>query len=244
MHGSTPRSSPDGFPSTRRSVVVGLCGSDAGARREALEEFANDYRPSLHGYLRRRHRHTPDAIDDLLQSFFLHLQERDLLARFDPSRGRFRGYLRVLLDRWMIDAHRSRQRLRRGGGAVHEAIDDHDALLAVEDADPDRVFREEWVRQLFRLALDDLERDARNSGRALQWEVFDRYDVRPETEGTRPTYTELAESLGIPTTKVTNDLHAARRRFRQMLLARLRDVCRDEVEWREEARELLGIDVP
>lgn len=232
---------PDGFPATRHSVVAGLCGEDARARRSALEAFARDYRPSLQAYLRRRHPSPPEAIDDLLQSFFLHVQEHDPLSRFDPARGRFRGFLRVLLDRWVIDTHRRDQRVRRGGGVAHEPLDG-DAPIATDD-DPDRVFREEWVRQLFHLALADLEADARSHGRASQWRAFERYDIRPETEDARPTYAELAEELGIPTSKVTNDLHAARRRFRSFLLARLRDVCRDDDEWREEARELLGIDI-
>lgn len=224
-------------------MVAGLCDADPHLRRDALEVFAGDYRPSLHGYLRRRHRQQPEEIEDLLQSFFVHLQERDALAQFDPARGRFRAYLRVLLDRWVVDAHRRAQRAKRGGGMTHAPIEDVDATLAAPDVDPDQVFREEWVRQLFHLAVEDLRRDAEQNGRETQWHVFERTDIRPASEGERPSYAELAEELGIATTKVTNDLHAARRRFRRGLLARLRDVCRDDAEWRDEARELLGIEV-
>jgi hypothetical protein len=39
---------------------------------------------------------------------------------------------------------------------------------------------------------------------------------------------------------VTNDLHAARRRFREIVLARLRELTADDEEFDAEARELLG----
>ena len=41
-------------------------------------------------------------------------------------------------------------------------------------------------------------------------------------------------------TQVTNWLHTARSRLRQHLLARLRELCTDDAEFRDEARDLLG----
>jgi DNA-directed RNA polymerase specialized sigma24 family protein len=70
----------------------------------------------------------------------------------------------------------------------------------------------------------------------VRFAVFSRYEL----EGEKPTYADLAAELGVPETKITNDLHAARKRFRTLLLERLRSLCADEAEYQAEARALLG----
>jgi hypothetical protein len=45
----------------------------------------------------------------------------------------------------------------------------------------------------------------------------------------------------VPETKITNDLAAARRKFREIVLDALREVTATEQEFRAEARALLGV---
>ena len=71
------------------------------------------------------------------------------------------------------------------------------------------------------------------------FEVFKRYDLIEDGQE-RPTYADLASALGITTTTVTNHLSAMRKRFRQILLDRLRDLTTSEEEWEAEAVKLLG----
>ena len=63
-----------------------------------------------------------------------------------------------------------------------------------------------------------------------------------DDEQARPTYAELARSLGITATAVTNHLAAMRKRFRQLVLDRLRDLTSSDEEWEAEATRLLGAD--
>jgi hypothetical protein len=58
----------------------------------------------------------------------------------------------------------------------------------------------------------------------------------------RPSYAELAREHGLDVTAVTNHLAAARRAFREVLLARLRAETADEEEFRTELGALLGAD--
>ena len=58
----------------------------------------------------------------------------------------------------------------------------------------------------------------------------------------RPTYAALARETGLRVTDVTNQLAWARRAFREIVLALLRDVCASDEEFRAEARDLLGVD--
>jgi hypothetical protein len=48
----------------------------------------------------------------------------------------------------------------------------------------------------------------------------------------------------VPVTTVTNHLFWARREFRRLVLERLREITGSEREFREEARAVLGVDVP
>ena len=69
-----------------------------------------------------------------------------------------------------------------------------------------------------------------------------RYDVDEAADAGRPTYATLAGETGLRVTDVTNQLAWARRAFREIVLARLREVCASDEEFRAEARDLLGVD--
>ena len=106
-------------------------------------------------------------------------------------------------------------------------------------ADVDDLFYREWVRVLLARAVADLQASAVEAGRPEMFEVFRRYDLIDD-EQARPTYAELARSLGITATAVTNHLAAMRKRFRQLVLDRLRDLTSSDEEWEAEATRLLG----
>ena len=86
-------------------------------------------------------------------------------------------------------------------------------------ADLDRFFHDETVRALFARTVDAMRERLRTRGQARHFRVFERHDLRPSSrrelcrrgEGTRPVDAQ-----------VTNYLHAARRRFRELALAQLR----------------------
>ena len=69
--------------------------------------------------------------------------------------------------------------------------------------------------------------------------LFERYDLGGE-DGL--TYGQLAIEFDLPVTQVTNHLAAVRRRFRSAVLTALREVSASDAEYREEAKEILGIE--
>jgi hypothetical protein len=71
------------------------------------------------------------------------------------------------------------------------------------------------------------------------FEVFARYDLVEESEA-RPKYTDIAQALNLTPATVTNHLAAMRKRFRQIVLDRLRQLTSSEEEWEAEAARLLG----
>ena len=77
-------------------------------------------------------------------------------------------------------------------------------------------------------------------GKAAIFRVFERHDVQPSPE---TSYATVAAECELSVAQVTNYLHAARRRFRELALDHLRMLCGTDEEFRDEARDLFGLDV-
>jgi DNA-directed RNA polymerase specialized sigma24 family protein len=104
-----------GFPATRQSLV------DAAAHsREALAEIVALYWKPAYKHVRIRWRRSNEEAKDLVQGFFMVLVERNLLAGFDPAKGRLRTWLRACLDHFVQKQDESASRLKRGGGLAME----------------------------------------------------------------------------------------------------------------------------
>src|SRR5262249_56362670 len=125
---------------------AGRSEPDAGA---ALAELCAAYWYPVYALIRRRG-HDPDAAADLAQDYFAHLLEKGTLAAADPSKGRFRAFLRTDCGFFLADARDRAARLKRGGGVTPISIDARDAegRYLVEPADeltPERLFDRAWA---------------------------------------------------------------------------------------------------
>jgi RNA polymerase sigma factor (sigma-70 family) len=233
------------FPSTRLSVVQRTRSGDEETRRVALATIIEAYWKPVYKYLRLKWSLQPEEAADLTQEFFAATLEKDVVARYDPARARFRTYLRMCVDGFASNARKAERRLKRGGGVTMVPLDFETAEgeMATHEpavgADVDEMFYREWVRALLERSVDDLTRAADSSGRTVMFEVFRRYDLLDEHE-TRPTYADIARELGITAATVTNHLAAMRRQFRMIVLDRLRELTSSEEEWEAEAAKLLG----
>ncbi|HEX7122906.1 MAG TPA: hypothetical protein VF178_11090 [Gemmatimonadaceae bacterium] len=78
------------FPPTRVSLLEAVRTGHATRRQTALEGLSRAYWHPLHAYVRLRWRLDDDTAQDLVQEFFAQAIERDLFARYDPSRARLR----------------------------------------------------------------------------------------------------------------------------------------------------------
>jgi len=235
----------DRFPSTRRSVVAALTGDDAAELQEAWEALARGYWRPVYAYLRYRWRADHDDAQDLTQEFFARAQDKSFFAGYDPSLARFRTFLRVCLDRFVLRERESASRLKRGGGAPLVSLDGDGLdgfILEPADpaADPERQFQQEWVRALFADAVESMRARMTARGRTVPFLVFLAYDLEGPGAPERPSYESLARRHQISVTQVTNHLSATRREFRREVLARLRALTGSEEEFRAEARDLLG----
>ena len=234
------------FPATRRSVLERIQSGDPDVRRTAFGDLSEGYwRPSYH-YLRLHWRLTAESAEDVVQAFFAAAFEKQYVERYDPSKAKFRTFLRLCLDRFVQNHQKAERAEKRGGGQTHLPLDfpgaeQELASIAMQDrGDLDRFFHDEMVRALFARTIDAMRRAYEAEGKQIIFDVFDRHDVRPTAD---VTYASIAREFDVTQAQVTNYLHAARRRFREQALVNLRALVGTEQEFRDEARELFGLEI-
>lgn len=236
---------PGGFPATRHSVIQRIRDDDPDTRRAAFGDLVEGYWKPVYKHLRVTWRLDSEEARDLTQAFFADAFQKAWLERYEPGKAKFRTFVRVCADRFVMNARQSRSRLKRGGGAQMIALDfdgaDREVLASSPaPAGPDEYFHQEFVRALFERALQALRADCERSGRSLHYALFERYDIAP-VHGV--SYARLATEFGITAAQVTNYLAQVRRAFRAHALEALSALCGSDVEFRREARDLFGVEV-
>jgi RNA polymerase sigma factor (sigma-70 family) len=223
--------------------LLGALGNDAELRRLSWERLARAYYQPVYVHLLMRWRRDEQQARDLAQGFFARCLEKNTLAGYDADKGRFRTYLRACLDHYVVDMHRRANAVARGGGAPARLPLDKlvsEPAAATDATNPEAAFDAEWVRQVIRLAVDALRGHCRDKKKLEHMRIFERYHLESDDA---PSYAALAEELGVTVNDVTNRLAYTRRKFRRYVLDVLRDITATEQEYRDEAREVLGVDL-
>jgi RNA polymerase sigma factor (sigma-70 family) len=235
----------DRFPVTHRSAVLALKSNDNELRAMAGNRLVSAYWKPVYKYLRIKWKADNEAAKDWTQDYFATALERGLFERYEPARGTFRTFVRVSVDNYVLNERKAAGRLKRGGGQAFVPLDFDAAEGEIEVArdgsaplDPEKCFDREWIRHLFGTAVDDLRERLVSNGRSRRFELFERYDLDGSSE---LGYAGLAAQMGIPVTQVTNELAAARREFRKLVLDRLRSITGSDEEFESEARRILGV---
>jgi DNA-directed RNA polymerase specialized sigma24 family protein len=194
------------------------------------------------------HRQEPADAEDLTQGFFVEVLRRDLFARYDPARARFRTFVRRCVDSYVANAVEAERRQKRGGDRSFISIETAETEERLTSGggpatiEADAAFHREWVRSVLVTALGRLREGYLAASKPVHLALFERYDMA-ESGDERPTYAELASEHGVPVTQVTNWLAATRRDFRAAVLETIRDLTGSDDEFREEVRLLLDVEV-
>lgn len=201
------------------------------------------YWKPVYKYVRVRWKKPAADARDLTQGLFARAFEKRYFSDYDPEKARFRTYLKTCLDRFVMGAAKREGRQKRGGDTVRVSLDfdvaeDELERLGSPPHDLDAYFEREWMRSLLGAAVDALRLRCDAEHKETYFAVFERYVLAPAHP--KPTYAELAASLDISASDVTNYLAWCRRVFREIVLERLREITANEDEFRAEARLLLG----
>jgi RNA polymerase sigma factor (sigma-70 family) len=229
-------SSPQPYPSTLWSAVLGAKDRHSPDHRSRLDRLVRLYWKPVYWSLRSRWRKQHADALDLTQTFFAHLLEKDALAAVAPDKGRFRAWLRVVLDNFMRNELEAAKAQKRGGGLKPLSIDGEDDAPPVPDDSltPDQAFDRAWAIHLFRSAVEDLKSQYHSEGRDAAFAWFERHELDPDP----PTCAQMAEAAGRKPHEVENALKAARVAFAKILREKVTETVADPSRVEEELEAL------
>ena len=208
------------FETTHWSVVLAAGGENSMAARRALGALCEAYWYPLYAYVRREG-YDVEGAQDLTQSFFLHLLERQDVQDVRRERGRFRSFLLTSLRNFLISDLRHERALKRGGGHVavpleFDAAEHRYSEEPVDTETPETVFDRRWARTILDRVLRGLRAEAEQAGKTAE---FDQ--LRGCLMGDIPTggYKGLAAKLHASEGAVKVAVHRLRHRFRRRVRA-------------------------
>jgi RNA polymerase sigma-70 factor (ECF subfamily) len=188
----------DDSPSTNPSIFLRLNAKDPHPREIAWKDFARRYSPVIAAFARWMGARGQD-VDDVVQDVMLGFFGKAPTFAYDPSRGRFRGYLRVCTHRAIS---------RRFGRTARERTVPL-ASLREDAVEVEQKWEDLWHNQAVRRALAKV-RDSRE--KKSSWHAFEQTVLR----GRLPH--EVAAELGISVSTV----YKARDRVSKALREQLR----------------------
>jgi RNA polymerase sigma-70 factor (ECF subfamily) len=216
-----------GFHTTRWSVIARASGDRRDAR-EALEHLCASYWYPLYAFARRRGL-AHDSAQDVVQSFFARLIDKQDLALADPTRGRFRTFLLAALSNFIANQQDRENAQKRGGAMVRLSIDDAEAErryardFAV-DASPEKLFERQWARELLARALAALEAEWSRAGRAAHFAELKPY-LTGDASDVRQL--EIARRLGLSENAVRIAVHRLRKRYGELVKLEVAETVSD-----------------
>ena len=232
------------FPSTHWSLVNGAGRGDGESKRRALGELLVRYLPALRAHLVLRKRYPRDLAEELLHDFLAtKVVEKELVARADQSKGKFRTFLLTALDRFVANRMRdaaAKKRRPEAGRIVDIDEQTHGPAL---EAEPHRAFDVAWARRVIAESLARMQAECSGSGRADVWGVFECRLLAPMLDGAEPMpYGALVERFALRSpAQASNVLITGKRMFERALRAVVGEYADDEAEVDEEIAELRQI---
>jgi RNA polymerase sigma-70 factor (ECF subfamily) len=197
-------------------VIIAAQAGDTKSQ-DAFAHLYRSYWYPLFGYLRGKGFGT-QAAEDLLQAFFLHISEKQTLARADRLQGPFRAFVLGCLRYFLANQRELEGALKRGGGTVIVSIDADAAesrlandLPCGELEDVDHAFDRRWAAVIMEESLDELGSAYSDRSRVFQ-ELKGFLTATDETP-----YAEVAARLEISVPLVKTTVHRMRKQFREII---------------------------
>jgi len=231
----------EAFATTHWSVVLLAGRNDTERAQAALARLCRTYWYPLYAYARRQNL-APAEAQDLTQTLFEQLIERQFLARADPARGRFRSFMLTVMKN-LLAGDRRRARAQKRGGAQEifsldlSAAEQRYATEPADSASPDKLFDRQWALTLLDAVLGRLEQEHLSEGKAGSFAV-----LRETLMGAREAqpYAELAARLQWTEGAVKVAVHRLRKRYREMLRVEISQTVAGQADTDEEMRHLFA----
>jgi RNA polymerase sigma-70 factor (ECF subfamily) len=203
-----PRDGPAALH-TRTSMFAELRETDHARREAAWQRFRNDYGPVIAGFARKLGAR-PSDLDDIMQEVIIAMISASPNFRYDRSKGRFRGYLKVVTLRIVRAVAGKRARLRC---VPLETVADDAAEL-------DEAWDAEWQRHTLTRALEEARSEYAGGPTFRAYELYALLGVPAQ---------DVAGQLGIS----VDSVYQAKTRVTEALRKKVRRWELDEEQSRE-----------
>ena len=189
---------------TSATLLVRLKSGDKEPREIAWRDFYMRYAPVIAGFARNLHAPSTD-IDDVIQEVLLGFYAKSPSFVYDPTKGRFRGYLKVCTVRALL------KRLGQNAKFQGKALEDVDPA----SPDLDDRWNHEWEQHQLQRALDAVREDYRANS---TFRAFEQYVILGKS------VQEVSEQLGIS----PDSVYQAKTRVTEALRRKVRELEEDE----------------
>jgi len=229
------------FVTTHWTVVLAAARADSPDAAVALEQLCRTYWYPLYAYV-RRHGHAREDAEDLTQSFFARLLEKNYLEGITSDKGRFRAFLLVALKRFLVNEWDRANCLKRGGGVAPLSLDWQDAetryqINPADHLSPDKLYDRAWGLIMLERVITRLRDEGAAEGKAAQYEQLKPYLMVGRNE---IPYGTAAAALNLSEGAVRVAVHRLRRRYREVLREEIAQTLENPAQADEEMRALFA----
>lgn len=234
----------EAFLTTHWSVIENIGSSDENSSRALIGSLLSKYWKPVYCYLRRKGYDNEQA-KDLTQAFFHEVVlGRSLIQKADPSKGRFRSFLLIALNRYVITARTGQAAQKRIPPSKLVALDVTDLpelRQAASELTPEDSFNYAWVSALLEQVLQEVEAKCHEEGKTVHWHVFHDRVLDPIMEKTAaPSMKDICQKYAIESEgKASNMMVTVKRRFQTALRNHLRGLVVSEDQVDDELAEIM-----
>ena len=231
------------FKTTCWVDVHKLKTSDEELRKVVINNLISRYWKPVYCYLRRKG-YGNEKAKDLTQGFFHEVVlGRELVKKTDRSGGRFRSFLLVALDRYVIDVKReelAHKRIPNKRLISLEAVKPPELPQTLGQPAAEDAFNYAWVSALLEHVLEEVEAECQKDNKTIHWNVFRERVLQPiMSRNESPSLRKICDKYGIEdNTKASNMIVTVKRRFQATLRKHLRNSVVSDEYINDEFREL------
>jgi RNA polymerase sigma factor (sigma-70 family) len=225
------------FATTHWSVVRAIDASSEEQAEKALARLCEAYWYPLYAYV-RRHGYSAHDAEDLTQSFFANLLEKEGLKRVRQEKGKFRSFLLTSLKNFLANEWDRKKTIKRGGRLSIISWDDGSAESRYlrepsHDATPEKLFQQSWALTLIEKVMEQLRKEYAESGKGEMFEV-----LHPHLTGENESYAQAGAKLGMKEGTARMAVLRMRRHFGYLLRSEIAQTVSKPEELDDELKNL------
>lgn len=229
----------DAFETTQWGLVLEARHHSHPGSEQAFAQLCEAYWLPLYTYVRRRVRDQHQA-QDLTQSFFAAVLEKDFLCSVDPSRGRFRAFLLTAIKRFVANEWKRQLAVKRGGGMATLSLDFEvgERRYQAEPAEmltAEQVYLRNWARTLLDHVFERLRIEFEAAGKADQFRELSVFVSPHRDDG---EIAAVAARLKMTPGAVRTAAHRLRQQYRAQLRQEIARTVADPSDIEDEVRSL------